>query len=170
MNHIVEYNNEIERRIVNCDNSVEIYLTISECFCEHSFRKPEIYNLIFFGNQDGKMEEYTLQYYELFEEQKKNAPPPLSKIMNINDLFHRSYIMVMDCVNDGYFTRENGEDFNDVAMLLYRSILNDVLEGKLSADEATKKNMKYYRQTMGFYIEPEHRGLPALVSMHSRHK
>ena len=159
MNHIVAYNNEIERRVASCNNSVEIYLTICECFCEYSFKEPEIYNLLFYSNQDDKMEEYTQQYYELFESEKKCDPPTLSKIININNLFKRSYIMVMDCVDDGYFTHENGEDFNEVAMLLNRSILKDVLEGKLNAKEATDKNMKYYRQLMGFYIEPEHKGL-----------
>ena len=159
MSHILEYNNEIERRVANCENSVEIYLTISECFCEYSFNEPEIYNLLFYGNLDDKREDYTRQFYELFEDKNKNWPPTLSKIININNLFRRSHIMVTDCVDDGYFSPENGEDFNEVAMMVYRSILKDVREGKLNAKEAAAKNMKYYRQLMGFYIKPEYRGL-----------
>jgi len=159
MKHLEDYNQEIARRVVACKNSVEIYLTISECFCEYSFSNPEIYNLLFFGNQDSRAEEYPRQYYELFEDKGKNAPPTLSKIIDLNNLYRRSFIMVMDCVSDGYFTSENAADFNEVAMLLYRSILKDVREGKLDATSAAEKNMKYYRQLMGFYIKPEHREL-----------
>jgi len=157
MKHLEEYNDDLEQRVKSCKTPVEIYLVISECFCEHSFKKPEIYDLLFYGSQDNKVEEYTRQYYELFEGKKKNIPPTLSKIIGINNLYRRSFIMVMDCVSEGYFTSQNAEDFNEIAMLLYRSILKDVLGGKFSAEDAVAKTMKFYRQLMGFYIEPEYR-------------
>ena len=159
MNHLEEYYKEVVQRVKNCKNPVDIYLTISECFCEYSFSKPEIYYLLFYEYEDGKVGEYTRQYYELYEDKKKYASRTLSKIIDVNNLSMRSYIMIMDCVEEGYFTLDNGKDFNEVAMRLYRSILEDVKEGKLDAEEATKKNMKYYRQIMGFYIEPEYRSL-----------
>ena len=157
MKHLEEYHDEVELRVKSCKTPVEIYLVISECFCEHSFRKPEIYDLLFYNNQDGKVEEYTRQYYELFESEKKDIPPTLSKVIGINNLYRRSFIIVMDCVSGGYFTSQNAEDFNEIAMLLYRSILKDVLAGKLNAVSAVAKTMRYYRQLMGFYIEPEYR-------------
>ena len=161
MRHLEEYNNDVEIRVENCKTPVEIYLVISECFCEHSFSKPEIYNLLFYGSQDDKVEEYTQQYYELFDNKKRSIPPTLSKIIGINNLYRRSFIMVTDCVSEGYFVPQNAEDFNDVAMLIYRGILKDVLEGKLGAQDAVAKTMKYYRQLMRFYIEPEYRELLA---------
>ena len=159
MKHLEEYNDEVELRVKSCKTPVEIYLVMSECFCEHSFRKPEIYDLLFYSNQDGKVEEHTRQYYELFESKKKDIPPTLSKIIGINNLYQRSFLIVMDCVSGGFFTAQNAEDFNEIAMLLYRGILKDVLSGKLSATNAVAKTMRYYRQLMGFYIEPEYRGM-----------
>ena len=161
MKHLEEYNDEVELRIKSCKTPVEIYLVMSECFCKHSFRKPEIYDLLFYSNQDDKVEEYTRQYYELFESTKKDIPPTLSKVIGINNLYQRSFIIMMGCVSGGYFTSQNAEDFNEIAMLLYRSILKDVLGGKLNAASAVAKTMRYYRQLMGFYIEPEYRGMLA---------
>ena len=159
MRHLEEYHDEVEQRVKSCKTPMDAYLVISECFCEHSFRKPEIYDILFYRNQDGKVEEYTRQYYELFESKKRDTAPTLPKIIGIHNLYRRSYIMMMECVSGGYFTSQNAEDFNEIAMLLYRGILKDVLEGKLNAAEAVTKTMKYYRQLMGFYIEPEYRGM-----------
>ncbi|MCL2579511.1 MAG: TetR/AcrR family transcriptional regulator [Oscillospiraceae bacterium] len=158
LKHLEEYNNEIALRVAGCKNPVEIYLVISECFCEYSFRDPEIYNLLFYGSIDEKVDAYTRQYYELFEN-KKDGLPTISKIIGVSNLYRRSLIMLMDCVESGFFSSENAIDFNDIAMLIYRGILRDVLDGKLTAQSATVKNMKYYCQLMRFYIEPEYRDL-----------
>ena len=158
LKHLEAYNAEIAQRVVSCKNTVDIYLTISACFCEYSFRDPEIYNLLFYSNLDDKVEAYTRQYYELFENQQ-DSPPTISKIIGMSNLYRRSLIMLMDCAESGYFSVESAQDFNEVAMLLYRGILKDVLDGKLTAKDATAKNMRYYCQLMRFYIEPEYREL-----------
>jgi len=157
MKRIEEYNNDVVSRVGNCKNSLDSYLTISECFCEHSFKSPEIYALIFFGNHDSKVEEYTKQHYEFLGNKTNIDYSVFSKVIEINNLSQRSHIMLMDCVNDGYFSSGNAADFNEVAMLLYRSILKDVSDGKIDAKSAVSKNMKYYRQLMRFYIKPEHK-------------
>lgn len=155
MKYMEEYNNEISNRVVGCKNSIEAYLVVCQCFCEYSFRNPEIYSLLFFTGQNGKVEEYTRQYYELFGIDEKSHPHPLSKIVNINNISRRSFVMVMDCVNDGYISHQNALDFNEIAMLIYRGILEDVQNGKLTAQSATEKNMKFYRQLLGLYINPD---------------
>ena len=152
MTRLIDYYDEVNRRVKKCKNPMEVFLTISECFCEYSFRDPELYSLLFFDNAiSDKVEVYTQQYYELFPVDKKNGHPTLGKMVGINNIYNRSLIMVMACADEGYFTEENARDFNEIAMLIFRGILKEVREGTITATEGTAKNMKYYRQLMGFY-------------------
>ena len=159
MKHLDEYNDDVALLLKSQRNPLDLYLVVSECFCRHSFSAPEIYNLLFFHNQDGKIEEYTKQHYELFGDQEKVPSATFSKIIGVNNLHRRSLIMLTDCAEEGYMSLEDATDLNEVAMLLYRSILTDVMDGKIGAAEATAKTMKYYRQLMGFYIKPKYRQL-----------
>jgi DNA-binding transcriptional regulator YbjK len=160
MNSLEEYNDAIPGWLAGCKNSVEKYLAISECFSEYSFSKPEIYELLFFTHRDEKMEEYTRQYYELYPERLvKQWPEPFSKIFNVNNIYSRSAIMLYDCVADGYMTKENADDFNDVALMVFKCILQDVRAGEQDKKAAIKRTMKYYRQMFWCYLKPEHRSL-----------
>ena len=159
MNHLDAYHKEVSRRLKKYNNPVDIYLVVCDCFCEFSFRDPEIFNLLFFSNQE-KLETYTHQYYELFVSKLRQDSGTLNKIMDVNNIYRRSYLMLEECVKQGYFTQENAEDFNEVAMLVFRGILKDVRENRLDAHTACEKTMRYYRQLMAFYIKPEFKDRP----------
>lgn len=159
MNHLEKYNAAIPRYLTGCKNSVDRYLAISECFTEYAFESPEIYELLFFTHRDEKLEEYTRQYYDLFPEKTvNNGPAPFFKIFNLNNISKRSAIMLDDCVNDGFITRENADDFNDVAIMVFKCMLQDVRAG-MDKHAGFAKTMKYYRQLMRSYMKPEWRGL-----------
>jgi AcrR family transcriptional regulator len=160
MNHLDAYNSAIPDFVECCKNSVEKYLAISECFSEFAFDDPNVYELLFFTYRDEKMEEYTRQYFELYPDKlEKQWPEPFSKIYTVNNMYSRSAIMLYDCVDDGYMTKENADDFNDVALMVFKCILQDVRAGILDKKTAIERTMKYYRQMFWCYLQPEHRSL-----------
>lgn len=162
MNQLDKYNAAIPRYLTNCKNSVDRYLAISECFTEYAYDSPEIYELLFFKHRDEKLEEYTKQYYDLFPEKSvTNGPAPFFKIFHLNNISTRSSIMLDDCVNDGFMTKENAEDFNAVAIMVSKCILQDVRAGVVDKYVGFEKTMKYYRQLMRGYMKPEWRSLVA---------
>ena len=85
----------------------------------------------------------------------------MNKLIHVNDIYSRSALMLADCVADGFMTQENAEDFNDVAMMVYKSLLQDVKDKRIGRDAACAKTMRYYRQILTCYIKPEHHGLLA---------
>lgn len=92
----------------------------------NSHTEPEIFER-FSHNEMKKLEEYTKQYYELFPEKTvKDGPPPLYKIFHVNNIYSRSSLMLDDCVEEGYLTPERAADFNDVALMVFKCILQDV--------------------------------------------
>lgn len=159
MNHLEAYNASIPEYIRGCKNSLEIYLAVSECFCKYSFASPEIYELLFFTNRDNKLEAYTQQYYALFPEREGGGKGPVNRLIHVNDIYSRSALMLGDCVADGFMTQEGAEDFNDVAMMVYKSILQDVKDKRIGPDPARAKTMRYYRQILTCYVKPEHHHL-----------
>lgn len=155
MANLEEYNAAIPDYLAGCTNSVDRYMAVSECFSEYAYTEPEIYELLFFSQQGDKLEEYTRQYYELFPEKNVvNNSSPLSKVFNINNIYQRSRIMLEDCVKDGFITSENTDLFNEVAMMVFRCVLQDVRLGRIMKKDAVEKTMRYYRQLFSFYMTP----------------
>ena len=156
LNHLEEYNAALPAYLADCTNSVERYMAVCECFSEFSYAKPEIFELLFFSQKDAKREEYMRQYYELFPHKApKDGPVPLTKIFQVNNINARSALMLDDCVEEGYLTRENADDFNEVALMVSKCILQDVRTGVLDKREALGKTMRYYRQLLCCYMDPE---------------
>lgn len=159
MNHLEAYNASIPACIQGCKNSLEIYLSISECFCKYSFASPEIYELLFFTNRDNKLEEYTQQYYALFPEREREDGGPVKRLIHVNDIYSRSALMLSDCVADGFMTQQGAEDFNDVAMMIYKSVLQDVKDERIDKQVACAKTMRYYRQILSCYTKRQFHSL-----------
>ncbi|SKA66985.1 TetR/AcrR family transcriptional regulator [Desulfobaculum bizertense] len=160
MNYLEEYNAALPQRLTECENSVERYMAVCKCFSEYAYEDPEIYEHLFFSHGDEKLEEYMHQYYELFPEKViLDWPEPLNKIFQINNIYSRSSMMLTDCVNDGYMTEDAAKDFNEVNMMIFKCILQDVRDDLLSKDQAIEKTMKYYRQIFEHYLKPEFTGL-----------
>jgi len=156
MKHLEDYNAALPKQLAGVDNSIERYMAVCRCFAEYSFSEPEIYELLFFTHSDEKLEEYTQQYYELFPEKiVEDWPAPLNKIYVLNSIYSRSYMMLDDCVQDGFLTSKNAKDFNDVNLRIYKTILHDVQNEEMSKDEAISMTMKYYFQLMDYYMTPK---------------
>lgn len=155
MTNLEEYNAAIPDYLVGCKTSVDRYMAISECFSEYAYTEPEIYELLFFSQHNDKLEEYTRQYYELFPAKNdvKHAAP-ISKVFNINNIYKRSRIMLEDCVTDGFISSENADAFNEVAMMVFRCILQDVRAGLIKKKAAVEKTMRYYWQLFSCYMIP----------------
>lgn len=160
MTYLEQYNAALPKYLEGSENSIERYMLVCKCFAEHSFTDPEIYELLYFTHSDEKLEEYTQQYYDLFPEKIVNDwPAPLNKIYVLNSIYSRSYMMLDDCVQDGFITKDNAKDFNDVNLRIYKTILHDVQSGQLSKNEAIDMTMKYYFQLMEYYMNSESRPL-----------
>jgi AcrR family transcriptional regulator len=153
LNHLEEYYAALPKYLAGSTNSVERYLAIAQCFTEFSLAKPDIYELLFFTQADEKLEEYMQQYYELFPEKMiKNSPIPLPKIFHVNNMTMRNALQLEDIVEEGYFTKEDAGDFNEVSLMISKCILQDVQNGRVSRQEGIEKVMKFYRQILSSYM------------------
>lgn len=160
MHYLEEYNNNLAECIKDCKNSIEVYMAVCKCFSFYAFDKPEIFELLFFSHGNEVFEKYTKQYYELYPENDcAKAPKFLDKIFHLNNLYSRSYVMLENCINDGFIEKENAVDFNDISLRFYKTILADVKAGHLEKDAAMQMTLRYYNQLFGFYLKSEYKYL-----------
>lgn len=154
------YNKAISACIAECKNSIEVYMRVCKCFCDYSYEKPEIYELLFFAHNDGKFDNYIEEHYKLFPNKAhKKLPEFLGKMFRSNNLHQRSYSMLENCIKDGYIDELNVNDFNDICLRFNKTILQDVKDEILSKEEATSMTLKYYYQLFHCYINKDYKDL-----------
>ncbi|BCX80145.1 TetR/AcrR family transcriptional regulator [Campylobacter sp. 19-13652] len=158
LDQLDEYNKALKKAISKSSNSLEVYMQVCACFCEYAYAKPEIYWLLFFAHGEGKFDAYLKQYYEIFPDKIAKASPLfLDKMFHSNNIYDRSFFMLERCVNDGYLQAGLVNDFNDICLRFNKTILQDVKDGILSQDDATKMTMRYYHQLLNFYATDDGR-------------
>lgn len=156
MHHLHPYYNALNKTTRWCKNSLERYLSIAECFTIFCFSEPEIYKLLFFTYSGENIERYTKQYYLLFPPQiPMAASEPLSRFFNINNIHERSKIQLVDCIDEGFFTEQLAEDFNNISLMMFKCILDDVHNEQTTYEEAVVRSTRYYCQLIRLYTRKE---------------
>lgn len=130
------------------DNALEKYLLLWECFCQYSFREPQIYHAIFSSDVGGGSKELMDDYYDQFPDDLSNLPPDVKPIFLEFNLSNRDRIAMKNCVEDGYIKRENAEHVQEMSKLIWQGVLTLVLNRRYnySAEEATELTMKYIKE------------------------
>lgn len=145
MRYIRDYALALPKYLEGVENSIDIFLKVWECFCYFSFKNPRIYQAIFFADLDNSLEDYVIDYYRLFPEELGDQEESISTMLLKSNIYDRGMTTVSLCVEEGLIKEEDGEALNEMATLLYKGILSDMIKGKISAKEAFEKTMSYIR-------------------------
>ncbi len=157
MSHLEEYNDHLPKCIENCNNPIEIYMSICKCYTKYSFDKPEIFELLFFSQNTENFEKYTNQYYELYPKRENKIKSKFfSDLFHLNNLHKRGLSLLQPCIDDGMIDKESAIDFTDICLRFNKTILEDVKNKILEKEEATALTLKYYSQLIYhnyYYLE-----------------
>ncbi|NLX62063.1 MAG: TetR/AcrR family transcriptional regulator [Tissierellia bacterium] len=143
MRYIKDYAQALPQYLKNANTAIDKFLLIWKCFCDYSFKDPEIYHAIFFADLDKDLEHYIVQYYKLFPEELGSHPKEVSTMLLKHNIFERGMAIIKECINEGSIRKEDAETLNEMATLIYEGILLRVIKDKISYDEAVHKTMKY---------------------------
>lgn len=133
-------------------NPMEIYLLHWECFCNYSFKEPQIFYAIFCSDIGGNHENLIEKYYNLFPNDIDNLPKDLKQMLLERDLTNRDRIALKKCVDAGYISEQNAEYINQMTKLIWVGMLNMVLNKRYdySPEEASQLTMKYIKKIIKF--------------------
>ncbi len=143
MEYFKEYIEELPLQLKGKTDSLEIYITIWQCFLEHSFRHPENYYSIFFAKNAAKARAYIDDYYMLYPLDTSSMTEDVKDMMQEKDLFTRGNIAIRECIKEGYFEEKEGYELNSIITYIYESFLFRVIHHQLDAHEADKNVNNY---------------------------
>jgi len=151
MKYLKDYAQNLYSYTKDSKNSIEKYLNVWKCFSYYSYQRPEIYNLIFFGEfshstiNDSMKTYYSIFPEELGEESKQFLP------MLLEDNIHlRDYKLLKAAVEDGFIKEDDIRDINEMNVLIYQGMLSRMINKKNSytVEEAVEKTMRYVERTL----------------------
>lgn len=143
MHHLNAYIDALPTFIKRAQNSKEIYLSVWHCFMEFAFMKPDIFYNLFFSRLTKEMDSYIDQYYALYPLDIKSFPVIIRKMLSSTNISTRSKILMNQCIEEGFFTQENGYLIDDMVILLFESMLMRVYLKSIGAGTA-KELLLYY--------------------------
>ncbi len=153
MKHIKGYVEDVPNYIKDCENALDRYLCIWECFCYHSFSNLEIYNAIFFPKLNDSFENYIKQYYEIFPDELGKQSDKVLPMLLKQNIYDRGIALIEVCVSEGFIDSHDMHEVNDMTVLIYRGMFMKLKnkEANYSIDEAVDRTLKYIKKTIKAY-------------------
>lgn len=146
MRTIRDYALFLDQYLKDEDNAMDQFLKVWQCFCDYSFKKPEVYNAIFFPQLSKDFEHYIHQYYSLFSEDFGVHDKTISSMLKKGDIVDRNMEIVLDCVEEGYILEGDANSLNNMSLLIYEGMLVRLLRHRVDYDTARLFTMEYIKK------------------------
>ncbi|WP_028828980.1 TetR/AcrR family transcriptional regulator [Proteocatella sphenisci] len=143
MDYFQEYVDQLPKRLKDVRDPIQRYIIVAECFYKNSFLHPQNFYSIFFAKVSNSIDEYIRDYYELFPIDTSEMDEDIATMVRETDLFSRGSISIKKCIDEGFFTKEEGIELNDIMIYVYESFLYRVIHDEIDPAEANEKINKY---------------------------
>ncbi|GAB6138073.1 TetR/AcrR family transcriptional regulator [Halanaerobaculum tunisiense] len=139
--------------IDQADNALERFLAIWDCFFEYCFKHPKLYYAVFTENIGNRPDNLTRNYYALFPEEIDNYPSELTPMIMESNFAKRCQIVLKPCIEEGYFTKQEATEINQMIRLLYQGMLSLFINQRVdySAKEATQIIISHIRKIINSF-------------------
>lgn len=156
MKYLNEYAEGLHNFTKDSKNSLERYLNVWKCFCYHSFKRPEIYYNIFFGEFSNRMLNVSIRtYYAIFPEELSEESRSVFPMLLEDDFHLRDLAYLRPSVSEGLIKEEHLEEISEMCVLVYEGMLSRMLKTPkpYTIEEAVDKTMKYINRAIQYYTE-----------------
>jgi hypothetical protein len=157
LKYLKDYLKEVNELLKQSLSSIELYLRTWECFLEHSFGDPKMFDILFFSKYDTKMNYIITEYYKIFPEELEGFDQSLKDIFISESLSVRDYKMLCMSVKDGFIREEDTPFLSTIIIQLYKGYLKDFLDKRKHHDSSDdikqmkEEIMSYYRKILTAY-------------------
>ncbi len=148
MKFLDEYIKALPDYIGGAESSLDLLRNMWDCFCEYSFQRADVYNAIFFTKLKKNSKNYMQDYYCVYPIEDEGYPEIIQRMLRASDIYERNYILINQCVEEGYISRKNLDEINEMTIFIYESILHRVCSGSLTPKEASEKMKKYLNRIL----------------------
>ncbi|WP_428911630.1 TetR/AcrR family transcriptional regulator [Niallia sp. Krafla_26] len=141
------------------NNTVERWLYSWECFCKHSFERPEMYSVIFMDNLGSSPQALFDNYYAIHQHDLTGLPEDLQSILMEYDFSKRSAIYIQAAVEEGFLKEEDVQMIADTTLMIWKGMMNTYMNKRrgYSKEEAIKRTLELVTNCVMNVVEPERR-------------
>lgn len=132
------------------NNTIENWIHGWECFCKHSFERPEVYSILYIENLGEKPEEMVQKYYQVYANELIDLSEDMQEIIMHHSISKRSSLYIQQAVEEGFILEENIEYIADTTMLIWTGMMTNILNlrKRYSKEEAIKTTMDYIKKAI----------------------
>lgn len=154
--YLREYADDLPFYLGNAPSPLDQYFRIWECFCIHAFDKPDIYELLFFGDLEEESFDHSFKsYYDVFPEELTPKIQEYYDMIMEHDIYSREVLALNKTCRkmNTQLPEQTIAEIAEMNILIFRGMLANMRcrHSRPSIEEATKKTLVYMRQTWRAY-------------------
>lgn len=127
-----DYTRDVVERMEEGKDSLEKYLLSWECFCDHSFQKPDVFYAVFIMDLGDRPDELIKEYYELYPSDLIYIPEDLRPILFHRDISARGRSLLTSASEEGLIKKENIEHINEMTNLIWYGIFTNYRNNRMT--------------------------------------
>lgn len=151
-----EYATELPSYLKQAKDMREQYLLNWECFCNHSFCHPDIYQVLFFSPAGAaNLPAVFKMYHEIFPMERSDSAAEYEEMLMEGDFYKRDYIALERIIQEkGYdIPPEDAMAVIEMNILIFRGMLAKMKDTvrTLAVKDAVKRTVTYMEHTLHSY-------------------
>lgn len=141
------YLKDLRNEISSDMKAIEIYETIYKVFVHHSFQRPEIFHILFFGKYSHKLANIIKKYYEIFPSEIEGQMDITKSVLIEANIHNRDIPVMNKMIAEGSLTEEEAPFVIQSIVRVHHSYLEDILQKKdsISLEEHSQKFFKVFQ-------------------------
>ncbi len=125
-----EYVDGLDIHLKKAKNEFEKHQLIWDFFCECAFKKPEIYQAVFFSKLDFNRLDFEnfyeiKEFYEIYPEEINKSFSKLHRMILKLDIYERNKILLIGLARNGYISPSHVNTVNDMQVLIFKGLLEE---------------------------------------------
>ncbi len=125
-----EYVSGLDEYTKNAKNELEKFQFIWDFFCKCSFKKPKIYQAVFFSKVDFNRRDFEnfyeiKEFYEIYPEEINKSFVKFHRMILKLDLYERNKILLIGMARKGFISKSHINTINNMQVLIYKGLLEE---------------------------------------------
>jgi len=152
---IKPYTDDLPNYLEDCKNPLCRVLRIWECFCTHAFASPHIYKFVFYKDANNPFPNNIKEFYQIYPEYLENLEDDILDMLTKDDIYYRALVLLRECVDQGYFDKNDLEDINEMVIYIYEGVLTSILYQRYDGtiEDAVEKTIRYIKKIFEVHLK-----------------
>ncbi|KOS60251.1 TetR/AcrR family transcriptional regulator [Lysinibacillus agricola] len=151
MRFINDYIKEVPGYMDQGETYLEKYILSWECFCNHSFKQPEIYHAIFIADLGETPKSLLENYYAVYNNDLIGIPDEIKMLLLEHNLTKRNKALLEKSIKEKFqgneYSNEIVEEVNEMCVLIWQGTMSAIMNKRMDyeIEKVVENTIKYMR-------------------------